>query len=87
MKKSITEESTLDVAPIASPVAITVEYNPAEEFPSKLEHFDIYNKYARKNKLPIKVPSEDYYPKMKVRFQRFDHQNVLKCRIRNKDID
>jgi hypothetical protein len=68
--------------------SLEAEYNPAEEMPSKLEHFPIYAKYARKNKLPVKCPTEDHYPKMKVRFQRFDQpQNVLKCRIRNKDID
>ncbi len=64
------------------------EYNPAEEMPSKLEHFPIYNKYARKNKLLVKVPTGDFYPKVKVRFQRFEQPtNTLKCRIRNKDID
>ena len=65
-----------------------VEYNPEEELPTKLEHLPIYNKWARKNKLLVKSPSEDFYPKMKVRFQRFDQPtNVLKCRVRNKDID
>jgi hypothetical protein len=63
-------------------------YDPAEQMPYKLEHFPIYNKYARKNKIPVKVPGEEFYPKMKVRFQRFEQPtNVLKCRIRNKDID
>lgn len=85
MKK--TEEPLVKDQEIALPVAIEPEYNPAEQLPTKLEHFPIYNKYARKNKLPVKVPTEDFYPKMKVRFQRFDHQNLLKCRIRNKDID
>ncbi len=64
------------------------EYKPEDQLPTKLEHFPIYNKYARKNKIPVKVPSEDFYPKIKVRFQRFEQpQNVLKCRVRNKDID
>lgn len=63
-------------------------YDPTEELPTKLEHFPIYNKWARKNKIPVKCPTEDYYPKMKVRFQRFEQpQNVLKCRVRNRDID
>lgn len=67
------------------PLAI---YDPETEVPTKLEHFPIYNKWARKNKLPVKCPTEDFYPKMKVRFQRFDQpQNVLKCRVRNKEID
>jgi len=63
-------------------------YNPEDELPTKLEHFPIYNKWARKQKLPVKCPTEDFYPKMKVRFQRFEQPtNVLKCRVRNKDID
>ena len=37
---------------------------------------------------PIKVPDESFYPKVKVKFSRFDQpSNVLKTRIRNKDID
>jgi len=64
------------------------QYNPEDELPTKLEHFPIYNKWARKNKLPVKCPTEDHYPKMKVRFQRFEQPtNVLKTRVRNKDID
>jgi hypothetical protein len=82
MKKEKKEDFPQD-----TPVA-EAEYNPEETLPSKLEHFAIYNKWARKNKLPVKCPTEDFYPKMKVRFQRFDQPtNVLKCRVRNKDID
>jgi len=63
-------------------------YDPEEELPSKLEHFDIYNRWARKNKIPVKSPDESFYPKMKVRFQRFQQpENVLKCYIRNKQIE
>lgn len=69
-------------------VAKEAEFNPEFDMPTKLEHFPIYNRWARKNKVPVRVPNEDYYPKVKVRFQRFDQpSNVLKCRIRNKDID
>jgi len=64
------------------------EYDPSEQLPTKLEHFAIYNKWARKNKMLVKCPDESFYPKMKVRFQRFEQPtNVLKCRVRNKDID
>ena len=76
--KPITEQIVLEETP----------YDPSEDKPSKLEHFEIYNKWARKNKRPILVPTEEYYPKAKVRFQRFEQPtNVLKCRVRNKDID
>lgn len=62
-----------------------------------LPDFDIYNAHVRKhnrlclherNKMKVKVPDESYYQKVTVKFQRFDqHQNVLKTRIRTKDID
>ncbi len=60
-----------------------------ETKPCKLEHFEIYNRYARKNKMPVMCPTEDYYQKIKVRFSRMDNQptNVLKARVRTKDID
>ncbi len=64
------------------------EFNPEYDQPTKLEHFEPYNRYARKNKIPVKSPTEDFYPKMKVRFQRFEQPtNVLKCRVRKKGID
>lgn len=63
----------------------------------KLEDFDVYNSHVRKhnrlclherNKMSVKVPDESFYKKVKVKFQRFDQpENVLKVRIRNKDID
>lgn len=63
-------------------------FDPENDPITKLEHFAIYNKWARKNKIPVKVPDESFYPKAKVRFQRFDQpSNVLKCRIRNNEID
>jgi len=83
MKNKQENFEKVDVAPSLAP-----EYNPEEELPTKLEHFPIYNKWARKNKMPVKAPTEDFYPKMKVRFQRFEQPtNVLKTRVRNKDID
>lgn len=63
-------------------------FDPENELPTKLEHFPIYNKWARKNKLPVKCPDESFYPKVKVRFQRFEQpHNVLKCYMKNKDIE
>jgi hypothetical protein len=38
--------------------------------------------------MKIRVPDESFYKKIKVKFQRFEQQeNVLKCRVRNKQID
>jgi hypothetical protein len=37
---------------------------------------------------PVKVPDESFHKKMKVKFQRFDQpENVLKVRLRRKEID
>lgn len=62
-----------------------------------IEDFDVYNAHVRKhnriclherNKMKIKVPDESFHKKVTVKFQRFDQpQNVLKTRIRTKDID
>ena len=53
-----------------------------------LEDFEIYNKAARRLGKPVKVPDESYHKKVKVKFQRFDQPtNLLKARVRNKDID
>jgi len=59
--------------------------------------FDVYNAHVRKhnrfclherNKMHVKVPTEEFHKKVKVKFQRFDQpENVLKVRIRNKEID
>jgi hypothetical protein len=63
----------------------------------KLEDFDVYNAHVRKhnrlclherNKMKVKVPDESFYKKLKTKFHRFQqHENVLKVRIRNKEID
>lgn len=85
-KKEEIKEEPVAAAPVAA--AKEEAYDPEYSEPTKLEHFDIYNRWARKNKLPVKVPNGDFYPKVKVRFQRFDQpDNVLKCRIRKKHID
>lgn len=63
----------------------------------KIADFEVYNAEVRKhnrlclherNKMKIKVPDERFHRKVKVKFQRFDQpENVLKVRVRNKDID
>jgi len=64
------------------------EIDPAEFEFKTLDDFKVFNKWARKNKHPIRVPTEEFHPKVKVKFQRFDQpENVLKARLRNKDID
>ncbi len=62
-----------------------------------LADFDTYNAQVRKhnrfclherNKMKIKVPTEQFHKKVKIKFQRFDQpENVLKVCVRNKDID
>ena len=62
-----------------------------------LEDFDIYNAHVRKhnrlclherNKMHIKVPDERFHKMVRVKFQRFEQpENILKVRIRNKEID
>lgn len=54
-----------------------------------MEDYDQYNEWARRHKIPVKVPTEDFYEeKIKIKFQRFDQpENLLKCRVRNREID
>lgn len=62
-----------------------------------LSDFDVYNAEVRRhnrhclherNKMKIKVPTEEFHKKMKVKFVRMEQQeNVLKVRLRNKEID
>lgn len=60
-----------------------------EEFEFKtLEDFAVWNKWARKNGMPIRVPTGEFHKTVKIKFQRFDQpENTLKVRVRNKDID
>jgi hypothetical protein len=63
----------------------------------KLEDFPIYNAHVRKhnrnclherNKMKVRVPDESFYKLYKTKFHRFQQQeNILKVRVRNKDID
>lgn len=63
----------------------------------KLEDFEVYNAHVRRhnrlclherNKMKVRVPDESFYKKFKTKFHRFQqHENVLKVRVRNKDID
>lgn len=70
------------------PIDNPTGFNPELEMPTKLEHFPIYNRWARKNKMPVKVPDASFYPSKKVRFQRFHQpENTLKCYIRNQHIE
>ena len=64
---------------------------------TSIADFEVYNAHVRKhnryclhdrNKMPVKVPDESFHKKLKIKFQRFDQpENVLKVRVRNKDID
>jgi len=53
-----------------------------------LEDFNVFNKWARKNGHPVRIPTEEYHRTVRVKFQRFDQpDNVLKARVRNREID
>jgi len=66
------------------------------EFKTK-EDFEVYNAHVRKhnrlclherNKMHVKIPDESFHKKVKIKFQRFDQpENVLKVRVRNREID
>lgn len=63
----------------------------------KVEDFEVYNSHVRKhnrlclherNKMKVKIPDESFYKLYKTKFHRFQQQeNVLKVRVRNKEID
>lgn len=63
----------------------------------KLEDFDVYNAQVRKhnrncvherNKMKVKIPDQSFYKLYKTKFVRFEQrENVLKVRVRNKEID
>ncbi len=75
-------------AQVSEPAQEEKQFDPEYDKITKLEHFELYNKWARKNKRPVRSPTEDFYPKYKVRFQRFDQpSNVLKSIVRNESID
>lgn len=55
-----------------------------------MDDYDKYNRWARKQGRPVKVPNEDsgIHKKVRVKFQRFDQpENVLKSRLRTREID
>lgn len=63
----------------------------------KIEDFAVYNAQVRKhnrnclherNKMKVRVPDESFYKLYKTKFHRFQQQeNVLKVRVRNREID
>ncbi len=103
MKKTQKEkDSELMEAAVMNGAIVAEQEKPAPfDFDSfkfeTIEDFDLYNAHVRKhnrvciherNKMKIKVPDESFHKKVKVKFQRFDQpQNVLKVRVRTKDID
>lgn len=53
-----------------------------------MDDYDKYNKWARKEGRPVKVPDENFHKKFRVKFQRFDQpENLLKTRLRCREID
>lgn len=63
----------------------------------KVADFEVYNAQVRKhnrlclherNKMKVRVPDASFYKLYKTKFHRFQqHENILKVRVRNKDID
>ncbi len=63
----------------------------------EISDFEVYNAHVRKhnrtclherNKMPVKVPDASFHKHVKIKFQRFDQpENVLKVRVRNREID
>lgn len=66
-----------------------------------LADFDVWNKHAHKAfreakkhnpkcdpPVPVRIPGEEFHQKRNIKFQRFDQpENVLKVRVRTKEID
>jgi len=103
MRKSQKEKDAIQMesAVLCGGAVIEKEEKEPFDFDSfkfeKLSDFDIYNTHVRKhnrmclherNKMKVKVPDETFYPKIKIKFQRFDQpENVLKAIVRTKDIE
>ena len=69
-------------------VAVVEDIDPDTFEFKTIADFDVFNKWARKNGHPVRVPDGSYYKSVRVKFQRFDQpDNVLKARVRNRKID
>ena len=102
MKKTQREKDSelMEAAVLRGAEVVTEKLEPFDFDTFKFEKiadFDTYNAHVRKhnrtcvhekNKMKIKVPDESFYKKYKTKFFRFQQQeNILKVRIRNKEID
>lgn len=69
-------------------IVVDKDFDPEKCEFKTMADFDMYNAWARANKIPVKVPTEEFYKeKIKVKFQRMDQpENVLKFRVRNREI-
>jgi len=68
----------------------TFKFNAIEDFATYNAQVRKHNRFClhERNKMRVKVPDASFHKQVKVKFQRFDQpENVLKVRIRNKDID
>ena len=69
-------------------IQVEKDFDPLKMDFKTMEDYDKYNNWARKNGRPVKVPTEDFHKKFRVKFQRFDQpENVLKARLRTREID
>lgn len=94
MKKEETKVAVEEKKPVAEFDFETFEINALEDYVTWNIHARRAHKKARltdkhaQPPYPIKIPDERFHKKAKVKFQRFDQpENVLKVRVRNKDID
>lgn len=95
------QEAHIEAAVLRGAVDTTREKPEPFDFDTfkfnEIEDFGIYNaqvvKHNRfclheRNKIKVKVPDESFHKKVKIKFQRFDQpENVLKVRVRNREID
>lgn len=68
----------------------TFKFETIEDFAVYNAQVVKHNRYClhERNKIRVKVPDESYHKKVKIKFQRFDQpENVLKVRVRNREID
>jgi len=69
-------------------IEVAKDFDPLKMDFKTMDDYDKYNNWARKNGRPVKVPTEDFHKKLRVKFQRFDQpENVLKSRLRTREID
>lgn len=69
-------------------IKVAADFDPDKCEFKTMEDYDRFNNWARKNGRHVRVPDENFHPKVRVKFQRFDQpDNVLKARLRTREVD